>query len=113
MAAAKWTRWKRPLRLTHIDSIPENAIGVYGFWRRESGRCIYIGKAEKSLRQRVKQEWDNSHNPKLKSWIRCFGESLEICYLPVPHDKIGRVDSLETRLIRIWNPETNINKKRR
>lgn len=106
-------RWKKPLRCANIDSMPRNAAGVYGFWCRTNGRCIYVGKAEKqSIRDRVKQEWQNSHNHALRSWIQCFGEFLDICYVAVPHDRIAHVDKLETRLIRRWNPVTNINKRR-
>lgn len=111
-------RWKKPLRLANIEDIPDNAVGVYGFWCRTTGRCIYIGKAEKqSIQKRIKQEWKNSHNDGLKSWIKCFAKYLDVCYLSVSHGNLSvttsrRIDRLETRLIRMWNPETNLSKKR-
>ncbi len=106
-------RWKKPLRYSNIDSIPHDAIGIYGFWHKDNGRCIYIGKAEKQpIRERIRQEYDNSHNPSLKTWIKYFRNSLEICYLAVPCSKRHTVNKLETRLIRLWNPETNKKKRR-
>ena len=99
------------LRLHNIDSIPSHTKGVYAFWCRTNGKCIYVGKAEKqSIKDRLKQEWRNSHNANLKLWINEFGEFLDICYLPV---KDGRIDKVETTLIRMWHPETNISKQRR
>lgn len=119
MTAAR--RWRRPLRRRNIDSIPVDAIGIYGFWHprrnskgRKYRRCLYIGKAERqSIRVRVHQEWMDSHNSGLKKWIKCFGEELEICYLRVSPDRAHRIDSLETRLIHLYNPETNIKKRNR
>ena len=102
------THWKKALGYSSINSMPEKA-GVYGFWSTK-GRCIYIGKAERqTIRTRVMQEWKNSHNAKLKMWIKHFGKHLEICYNDTTHSP----DRLETRLIRLFNPETNVRKQRR
>lgn len=99
------------LRLNNIDSIPSNLKGVYAFWCRTNGKCIYVGKAERQpIRDRLIQEWRNSHNENLKCWITVFGKFLDICYLPV---KDGKIDKMETRLIQKWHPETNILKQRR
>ena len=104
-------RNKMSFRLANIDSIPSNIKGVYAFWYRTNGKCIYIGKAEKqSVKRRLKQEWSNSHNPNLNLWINAFSDFLDICYLSVNNDKIDR---METRLIRMWHPETNILKQKR
>ena len=108
---------KLPLRRSNIERMP-NEPGIYGFWCRGTGRWIYVGMArDQTVRERVMQHWGNSSNKKLNAWIRFFGDSLEICYLKIPHDKIRQLghqlDHLETRLIRMWNPETNIKKKRR
>lgn len=114
MNISKSAHRKKPLCLSSIESMPDNAIGVYGFWNRRNGRCIYIGKTEKqSIRKRVTQEWECSHNKELKSWITHFSNLLDICYLSVPYDKVNKVDGLETRLIHKWNPEANYRKKRR
>lgn len=96
----------------NIGEIPDDVIGIYSFWCR--GRCLYVGKAEdQSIRVRVGQEYHDSHNDNLKLWIKLFPQYLEICYLTVPYDKIHDVDRLETKLIRLWNPETNKNKQRK
>ena len=101
-------RWKKPLRQIHIDQMPEKK-GVYGFWST-NGRCIYIGKSEKqTIRTRMTQEFKNSHNPKLRRWIKYFGKHLEICYNDTTHNP----DRLETKLIHLFNPETNDRKQRK
>ncbi len=100
-----------PLRPSYIGSIPNDAIGIYVFWYKYNGRCIYVGKTEsQSIRERVQLEYENSSNPQLKEWIECFGDSLEICYYP--SDNIRDIDELETKFIHLWNPETNLNKRR-
>lgn len=104
------SREKFPLRRIHIESIADSHKGVYAFWCRVNGRCIYVGKAERqSIKDRLMQEWSNSHNKTLKRWIATFGEHLDICYLPVSRQ--NRIDRTETTLIKLWNPEANIRKK--
>lgn len=102
-------REKLPLRRPNIEAIPEAMKGVYGIWCRTNGKCIYVGKAENSIQLRLKSHWRRSHNPGLRLWITEFGEYLDICYLSVKDEKI---DKMETRLIRAWRPETNIQKQR-
>jgi len=102
---------KMALGRDNLDHIPPNIKGVYAFWYRVNGKCIYVGKAEKQpIKVRLRQEWCDSHNPRLKLWIRAFGKSLDICYLSV---KDSKIDKLETRLIRMWRPETNKLKQKR
>lgn len=99
-------RPKFPLRRPNIESIPATLHGVYGFWCRKNGKCIYVGKADdQPIRTRLLQEWADSHNPMLKLWINAFGESLEVCYLPVKNR--GKIRRVEAMLIRAWSPETN------
>ncbi len=108
--------WSSPLPLRHssIDSIPSDAIGIYGFWYKYNNRCIYIGQAKgQSIRERVKQEYENSHNSQLKEWIECFRNSLKIRYLTVPSSKICDINKLEKKFISLWNPETNIINRRK
>ena len=98
-------------RLSNIDSIPSDIKGVYAFWCRTNGKCIYVGKAEKqSVKTRLKQEWRDSHNANLNLWIKSFSEFLDVCYLSVNN---GKIDQMETRLIRMWHPETNVLKQKR
>ncbi len=111
MNQSKKQRRKISFRRHNIDNIPSQIKGVYAFWCRTNGKCIYVGKAERqSVKERLTQEWRNSHNQNLKLWISAFGEFLDICYLPV---KDGKIDRMETKLIRMWHPETNISKQRR
>ena len=99
-------RWSH----TAITQMPRNVVGVYAFWRRDNGKCIYVGQAKhRPIRQRLLDHWRGSHNESLKLWIRVFGMHLDVCYMAAEED---RIDKLEYRLIRAWNPETNRQHKR-
>ena len=83
--------------------------GVYVFWCRENNKCVYVGKAsERPIQARLREHWRRSHNETLRLWIQAFGDYLDICYVPVEH---GRITRLERRLIRLWNPEANVQHK--
>ena len=102
---------RMPLRLPNIRSIPSDAYGLYAFCLKANGRCIYVGKAEKQpLKVHLEQEWANSHNEDLRSWIQAFGNAMDICYLRVEKRKISR---MERFFIHRWHPETNHQHKRR
>lgn len=88
-----------------ISQMPKDIVGVYAFWCRSNGKCIYVGKAERRpIRTRLFEHWRGSHNEILRLWIREFGADLDICYMSVDP---RRIDKLETRLIRLWCPEAN------
>ena len=90
---------------TTILLIPRAIIGVYAFWCRDNGKCIYVGQAkDRPIRDRLRDHWRGSHNEILKLWIQVFGESLDVCYTSVKKDKI---DTFERRLIKAWKPEAN------
>ena len=81
-------------------------VGVYAFWCRTNGKCIYVGKArERPIRERLREHWNRSHNESLRLWLEAFGEILDVCYISVER---GKIDALERRLIRMWNPEANV-----
>lgn len=89
----------------NITQIPIDIHGVYIFWCRDNGKCIYVGQAKlRPVRKRLKEHWDGSHNETLKLWIKTFGERLDVCYARVPQDKIDR---FEMKLIKRLRPETN------
>ena len=88
-----------------ISRIPRAIIGVYAFWRRDNGKCIYVGKAkDRPIRDRLGDHWRGSHNETLRLWIQAFGDNLDVCYTPTVRDKI---DTYERRLIKAWKPEAN------
>lgn len=95
----------------NIKSIPISVTGVYAYWYRVTGKCIYIGKAVKQpIQKRLMHEWHNPPNKKLERWVRAFGEDLQFCYLEVKNSNISR---MEERLIRKFHPETNTQHKTR
>ena len=92
-----------------LTNLPEG-VGVYAFWNRRSGKCVYVGMtADQSIRDRLHQHWSGSHNETLRLWIRAYGPQLDICYTRVERH---RIKVLERRLIRLWNPEANVQHKR-
>ncbi len=101
-----------PFRRTYIDDVPRGAKGLYAIWYKVTGKCLYVGKAEKlDIRERLHQHWYYSSNEDLNRWIRVRGQQLTFCYLPIK--KKDKIDTLETIFIKICNPKTNIQKRDR
>ena len=88
-----------------LTDIPDAMIGVYLFWYRPTGKCIYIGMAaDQPIRNRLRQHWLGSHNEALRLWMKAFGDELDLCYVQA---EPNRVRTLERRLIRALSPEAN------
>ena len=93
-----------------IEEVPRELIGVYAFWHRNSGKCVYVGMASaQPIRNRLRQHWNRSHNETLRLWIQSYGSDLDVCYAQVEET---RIEALERRLIRLWNPEANVQHRR-
>ena len=91
-------------------TVPADIVGVYLFWYRPTGKCIYVGMASNQpIRDRLRQHWRRSHNEGLRLWMRVFGDDLELCYAPISR---RRVRTVERRLIRLLSPEANEQHKR-
>ena len=89
-----------------IGDIPRDIYGVYAFWCRDNGKCIYVGKAEdQPVKARLRRHWNGSHNETLRLWIEAFGSKLDVCYMAAD---AHRIDRLEKLLIKAWKPEANI-----
>jgi hypothetical protein len=79
--------------------------GVYGFWYRNY--CVYVGKTEKqSLRDRLLNHWDKTHNHRLRLWIEAKRDDLQVSFRPVQDPK--NVASYERYYIRRFQPLANI-----
>ena len=99
-------RWSHPT----LEEVPRDLTGVYAFWYRRTGRCVYVGKAsEQTVRERLRQHWRRSHNEALNLWMKAYGNLLDVGYAPVEK---RRIRAVERRLIRRWKPETNIQHNR-
>lgn len=106
-------RFRSVIQWAHIalSQVPSDGYGVYAFWCRDTGKCIYVGKAkDRPIRDRLRDHWRGSHNLILSLWIQVFGDNLDVCYKSADASKI---DVLERRLIRAWSPEANIQHNRR
>jgi len=86
--------------------MPESVVGLYAFWYRPTGRCIYIGKAkDQPIKKRLYNHWRGvSSNDTLQLWLKAFASHMDFCYISVKQDYIDR---WERRLIRRWHPEAN------
>ena len=93
-----------PWSLASIEMLPSNEGGVYAIWCAPTGKCVYVGYTDDSLRGRVKKHWGLRTNEKLARWIRVFGQSLILCYHRCGP---GTSRTIERRLIRTWQPEAN------
>ena len=101
-----------PLPWSYITlaTMRRDMVGVYAFWFRLTGRCIYVGQAsEQTIKARLSQHWRGSHNERLQLWMAAYGECLDVCFAPVAKN---RIKEIERRLIRLWRPEANVQHNR-
>lgn len=61
-----------------IRNIPDSP-GIYRFYLGKI--CLYVGSAERqTLKSRLIQHWEKTHNRRLGLWIACFGKSISVTY---------------------------------
>lgn len=88
----------------NFDQIPDR-VGIYAFWCRDNGRCVYVGQAkDQPVKERLRGHWRCSHNKTFQNWIQSYGKHLDVCFVFSAPEMIDR---LERRLIRLWKPEAN------
>lgn len=110
MAAIDNRHAPMPWSYSTVASVRRDMIGVYVFWFRLTGRCIYVGQTtDQTIRARLHQHWRGSHNEKLRLWMEAYGEHLDVCYEPIARNRIA---TIERRLIRLWRPEANVQHNR-
>jgi len=98
---------KNKFTYLHITDVPDGVKGIYGIWHNKT--CIYIGKAkEQIIKVRLTQEWNRSHNKNLRAWIESMETNLTFCWISA---ETQTINSLETRLIDILQPVTNVQGK--
>ena len=80
--------------------------GVYAIWAGPS-ECLYIGKSEKSIQERLLDHLSSHEtNRLLKAQVRIARDHLEYSYCPT--DTPNWAHRLEQRLIQYYRPECNI-----
>ena len=89
---------------TQVSSLPTYS-GIYIFWSRSKGRCLYVGQTS-CLRRRLLEHWSGSHNVRLSAWIRYFGSDLDFCYARVPEGAVSRAERLVISGLRPWFNQT-------
>jgi hypothetical protein len=92
-----------PFNRVTIDKVHLSCAGVYLFWHRKM--CIYVGKTDRSLRQRLREHWALCHNDQLRRWIKACGQQLEIQWRCI--DDLSSIRAYEQMYIDLCMPLTN------
>lgn len=93
-----------PLDFNELLRAPSVEHAVYSFWSRSKGGHVYVGKTDRTLRQRLREHWRGSSNPTLRAWIKYAPDDLVVCYVTCPAPLVPK---LERRLIRRLDPSGN------
>ena len=100
---------KRKFNWLNIQKSPDDEFGIYAIWAKNV--CIYVGKAEKqSLRKRLLQHYNKSHNEKLSAWIK---SSHPLWFSVETVSNLTSIDAKERNRIKMYAPLTNINLKKK
>ncbi len=68
-----------------LTKLPKKAVGVYAFWHRRSGKCVYVGMASaQPIKNRLRQHWNGSHNEALRLWMQAYQPVAEVCLAESP-----------------------------
>lgn len=86
------------LRLPHVACV------IYLFWSKSKASYVYIGKTERSLKERLHEHRLDCKNPVLRAWMRYAPDDLIFCYVACT---AGIILKLERRLIRQFDPSAN------
>lgn len=93
-----------PFDYNSISRVPRIEHAVYLFWSMSRECFVYVGKTDRTLRQRLREHWRNCDNPTLRAWIRIEPDDLIVCYISCPAPLVLK---LERRLIRRLDPNAN------
>ena len=97
----------------NIEIIPDNLVGVYGFWLFPTTiriwRCRYIGKADVCIKKRLKDHLNGTTTvgKKFINDREVFPDDLYFCYHSINSLYKEKVHNLESTLIRRWGPDNN------
>lgn len=96
------------LSLLNIDYC--RFVGLYAIWYRH--RCLYVGQSDRqTVYDRLYRHLSDCHNENLRLWIRVKNGDLRFTSSKVGDDNVSAINGIETYLIRVLNPETNIQKQ--
>ena len=105
-------RERRPYRPEEVRQLPKDRIGLYALWLPSGGpdeyECLYVGKSETCIRERLAQHLRHESNPILCKELQIFRGSVEFSYTFTTGD--DETDALETAVIQAWKPRANRNK---
>lgn len=92
-----------PFNRVSIDRINLLCSGVYIFWF--TNMCLYVGKTDRSLKDRLREHWGLCHNDELKKWIKAYGPRLDFQWQCV--DDVKSTRAVEQLYINKLGPLAN------
>ena len=103
---------RRPYTREEVRNLPSDRCGLYALWLTnyapEATECLYVGKSETSIRERLLSHLSSETNPSLRRELHLFRDRVEFSVAYTAN--AAETDSLETEVIRDWQPMTNRNK---
>jgi excinuclease UvrABC nuclease subunit len=78
--------------------------GIYIFWTESKKKCLYVGKAEVSIRDRMRGHWNQEHNKFLEIY---FKSSVKVfVQYEIIDDRVS-IPDIEKATIRRLKPVCN------
>ncbi len=94
---------RKPFNYAMIEKVSLSCPGVYVFWFNKV--CIYVGKSDRPVKERLREHWTSCHNDELKKWIKALGSKLEFQWECL--GEITKIRSKEQYYIDSFKPLTN------
>ena len=103
---------RHPYIREQVRKLPSDRCGLYALWLTndapEATECLYVGKSETCIRQRLLNHLCAEANPNLRRELYLFRDRVEFSVAYTAN--AAETDALETEVIRDWQPMTNRNK---
>ena len=99
MVFSKLNRWTYAV----VNTAPTKG-GIYIFWTKDKRKCLYVGKADVSIKDRMRGHWHQEHNEYLEIY---FKSSVKIFVQYEIIDDVGSVHQIEKETIRRLRPVCN------
>ena len=106
-------RDRRPYEAATVRTLERERCGVYALWlpsatTADEWDCLYVGKSERCVRQRLLDHLSGETNPGLRRALRDFGglAAFSVAWT----ESREETDALETAVIGEWRPPMNRNK---
>ena len=102
-------RERQPFTREIIRQLPKDRCGLYALWlptgTEDAPERLYVGESTTCVRRRLLQHLSDEENPELRKQLRMFRDIVQfsVVFTEGRHETL----TLETTVIREWQPETN------